>query len=136
MKRKILRGLLLAAIVFLAFEGCNLLPVSVEARVEAFLDDVNNTDRGGIYLNFHPTLTVDYDAIRSPAPPPDWDAPFPIASIPFSISSLDTSDPWDVTGMVDSPAIGWVSKPIVFRMSQDGMDWMIQQMTFDTISIN
>ncbi len=135
MNRKILRGLLLAAIAILAFEGCNLLPVSVEGRVDAFLADVNSTDRGGIYLNFHPTLTGDYPDIRNEILP-NWGTLFPLISIPFSISSLDTSDPWNVTGMVDSSTGGWVSKAIVFRMALDDMDWMIQEMDFSGTFIN
>ena len=138
MKKKILRWLLLAAIGILSFEGCSLLPVSVEDRIAIFLEDINSLDRSSIYLNFHPDLTGDYDFIRNETYP-DWGALFPTGPgtyIPYSISSLDTSDPMGVTGTVESVNIGWVDKPIFFIMAKDGMDWMIQEMQFDGTTVN
>jgi len=132
MKKTIWRWILLAAILVLALAGCDLLGVSVQDRVTLFLADLNSSDRSNIYLNFHPTLTNDYAAIQNETYP-DWSTLFPTNTyLPYSITSLDTSDPWNVTGLINSVNGAWAGpKPIVFRMAQEGTSWMIQEFDFD-----
>ncbi len=135
MKKYLLRWALLAAILVLAFGGCSL-GVSVEDRVAQFLDDLNNTDRSDIYLNFHPTLTADYAALQG-GTLVDWDVPFPVAYISYSIPDLDTSDSGNVTGNISSSNdAAWPGpKPIVFRMAKDGADWMIEELDLDLVNL-
>jgi hypothetical protein len=84
-----------------------------------------------IYLNFHPDLTGDYDEIQNETYP-DWDLLFPTMNITYDIPDLITSDAWNVTGNIDSIYGAWAGpKPIVFRMAQDGADWMIQELDFN-----
>ena len=65
MKRII--GLSALAIVLLALLfGC-AFPLTLDQRIQQFATDLNLADRSNIYLNFHSTLTVNYDAIRDPA---------------------------------------------------------------------
>jgi hypothetical protein len=136
MKKAILRWLLFAAVLALTISGCDMLGVGVQDRVTMFLGDLNSSDRGDIYLNFHPTLTTDYPAIQN-GTYPDWSTLFPIGTyIPYSISNLDTSDPGNVTGDIDSVNGAWAGpKAIVFRMAQEGLDWMIQEMDLDAANI-
>ena len=131
MKKYLLRWALLAAILVLAFGGCSLTGVSVEDRMAQFLDDLSNTDRGDIYLNFHPDLTADYEALRGGTFLPDWETMFPtVGYVPYSIPDLDASDPANVTGNISSSwDAAWPGpKPIVFRMAKDGADWMIEEL--------
>ncbi len=44
--------------------GCDLLGVTIDQRVTAFTTDLNSTTRTSAYLNFHPTLTASYDALK------------------------------------------------------------------------
>ena len=135
MKKATLRWLVLAAVLVLAIVGCDLLGVSVQDRVSLFLADLNSTDRSDIYLNFHPALTVDYSALQGGAFP-DWSTLFPTGgNIPYSINNLDTADPGNVTGDFVSINGVWLTHPFVFRMAQDGPDWMIQEMDFNGSNI-
>jgi hypothetical protein len=132
-KKSYIRLALLAAVLVLAFGGCSLFPVSIEERIQLFMDDLNKTDRSMIYLNFHPTLTTDYDAIQGGTHLPDWDVPFAVAYISYSIADLDPSNPSTVTGNINTAYGAWAGpKAVVFRMAQDGANWMIQGMDFHT----
>jgi hypothetical protein len=49
--------------------GCGLLgtTVTIDERITDFQTDLNKTDRTSAYLNFHPSLTKDYDALKDGA---------------------------------------------------------------------
>ena len=132
MKKTLLRWLVLTAVLVLAIGGCDLIGVSIQDRVSLFLADLNSLDRSQIYLNFHPTLTNDYSAIQNETLP-DWALLFPTGTyIPYSISGLDTSDPWNVFGSINSIDGAWGgAKSIIFRMAKDGPDWMIRELDLD-----
>ncbi len=120
--------LLLLGLLVLAFVGCKPLSVSVDDRIALFLSDVNSANWSSIYLNFHPTLTEDY-AIISSNPTVAWDSVFPTEYAPYSITGLNTADPRNVTGDMDSSNAAWGGpQPVAFRMAQYGEDWMIEEM--------
>lgn len=131
----VIRFLALALVLALAYIGCSLFGTSIEVRIDSFLTDLND-DRSNIYLNFHPTLSADYDAIKN-GTLPDWSTLFPTAGYtPYVITGLNTSDPTNVTGTIDESGLhGWGPKPIVFRMAKDGFDWMIEELDLDGVSI-
>ena len=59
---------LVAMVLLLAgvLVGCDLLGIiSIDQRITDFQGDLNKTDRTSAYLNFHPTLTADYDALKN-----------------------------------------------------------------------
>ena len=128
MKTRLLPFILVLVLLVLVFVGCTLLPVSIEDRIALFLSDVNNANWSTIYLNFHPTLTQDYAAISSV----DWALLFDTAYAPYSIVGLNTSDPRNVTGNMDSSNAAWGGPyAVAFRMAQYEEDWMIEEMDFD-----
>lgn len=125
MKRKTVFLLLLAqAILWLSYlAACTLLPISVDDRVSRFLDDLNG-DRSTMYLNFHPDILL-YEDVKDPL---FWDAIFSEGEIPYSISTLDTSDPSSVTFTLTSTLSSW---DVEFVMMKSGLDWMISIMYLD-----
>ena len=103
MKRTLLKRLLPAVllplaglIIMLSVNACDLLsgltpptPVSAEARLRSFITDLNTADRSGVYLNFHPTLTVAYANIK---PAAYWDSGFwDYGKYPFGLGSYTTA---------------------------------------------
>jgi len=132
MRKLALPTLLLLGLLVLAFVGCKPASVSVEDRIALFLSDINNANWSSIYLNFHPTLTADYNAL-SGTTVVDWGAVFEPAYAPYSILGLNTSDPRNVAGsMTSSNDSVWPGpQPVAFRMAQYGEDWMIEEMDFD-----
>ena len=61
------RHIVLAVVVLLAgvLVGCDFIaPVSIDQRITDFQADLNKTTRTSAYLNFHPTLTKAYDALK------------------------------------------------------------------------
>jgi len=123
MKRKtVLLILLILAVVWLSYlTGCMLLGVSVDDRVVQFVAGINDSDRSGVYLNFHPDI-LDYGGIVASF----WETHFPYGNAPYTISALVTSDPLNVTFTISDNAAG--SWNVKFVMEQLGMDWMITEM--------
>ncbi len=128
MKRKTIRRILLILVVALLayLAGCSLFGVSVDARVSQFLADINNAMYDQVYLNFDTNITT-YSGIQVGA---FWDTKFPPANAPFSISSLNTSDPSNVTFTISGGAV-YIAKNVKFVMQKSGMEWMIIEMYMD-----
>ncbi len=121
-RRVVLLMLLILAVGWLSYlTGC-MLSDPVADRVNQFLADINNGNYGQVYLNFDPNI-LNYDGIKDPA---FWDTKFPPGDAPFSIVSLVTSDPANVTFTIS--AAGFVAKNVRFVMQKSGIDWMITEM--------
>ena len=118
--------LLIILVVALSFESCSLFGTKIDERIDAFIDDLNNSDRSNVYTNFHPDKTADYNAIKDPST--TWDIWFPVADIPYSISNLDDSDSDSVTAVISSSGTFGPSNA-TFKMAKDGFDWMIEELT-------
>lgn len=120
--------LLIILVAVLSFDSCSLFGVKIDERIDAFIDDLNN-DRNSIYLNFHPSGTADYNAIKAPIT--SWDIWFPTGET-YSLSNLDDGDSDSVTATITSTdSGGWGSKSAIFKMAKDGCDWMIEELTLD-----
>ncbi len=125
-RRVVLLMLLILAIGLLSYlAACSLLGVSVDERVNRFLADINNGDYGQVYLNFDPNI-LDWPGIQVAA---FWDTKFPPGNAPFSIASLASSDPSNVTFTISAAA--FATKNVKFVMQKSGMDWMIIEMYMD-----
>jgi hypothetical protein len=122
-RKKILLALLIGALA-LAFWGCNLLGISIEDRVDEFIADLNG-DWNLLYENFHPTETAFYNAIK---PATFWEDYFEPTPPSYTISGLDTTDPANVTFMIDGPALFLGPRTVTFQMVQSGSDWYIEEM--------
>ncbi len=116
--------LLRILVVVVVFNSCSLFGTKIDERIDSFIADLNY-DRNSIYLNFHPSETADYDAIKNVGL--TWDNWFPTHSIQYSISGLDDSDSDSVTATINSEGV-WDSEPATFKMAKDGFDWMIEEL--------
>jgi hypothetical protein len=85
----------------------------------------NGIDRTQVYLNFHPGI-LDMAGAQDPN---TWEAQFPVAKIPYSISSLVTSDPSNVTLTVTSADL--LKWNVLFVMEQLDSEWLISKMYKD-----
>jgi hypothetical protein len=131
--KRTLRLAALGGLIVLALAGC-MFGKTLEGRIGQFEADLNLdlTGRSGIYLNFHPTLTTDYEAIKDPE---YFDSSFPPragAETPYVITILDKTDPASVTANISSTAIGVnPSYSLQFTMALDGMDYKIAKIYAD-----
>ena len=126
MRRKPSLVFVLAVVIVAALISSCELSISVERRLEIFLGDLNDDDRSEIYLNFHPTQTADYPAIRN-GTKPDWDLVFPTGEN-YTYVGLNTADTDYVTGLIEGDMIIYST---VFVMAMDGMNWQIKQLSID-----
>jgi hypothetical protein len=131
--KRTLRLAALGGLIVLALAGC-MFGKTLEGRIGQFEADLNLdlTGRSGIYLNFHPTLTTDYEAIKDPA---FFDVPFPVLgtiNTPYEIVITDKTNESAVTATIDSSAMG-INSPFnaIFEMALDGMDYKIVSLQVD-----
>ena len=128
--KRILVHLGLGILVVLVVAGCTF-GMTLEQRIQQFADDLNLADRTDIYLNFHPTSTVDYTAIR------DTDyfltslPKLVVGDTPYVISILDQTNPAAVTATFESTAIGPGIYGAIFSMALDMIDYKISQLWID-----
>ena len=109
----------------ICFIGCDLSGVTIDARIDSFIYDINY-DRNNVYLNFHPSETTDYDAIKDGTKLLPL---FPTNAIPYSREALDTLDPDNVTTILnDGTAEVWGPKDAIFVMIKDGLTWYINDL--------
>lgn len=132
-------GILALAILAVLF-GCDLLGMSIQARLAKFAADLSRAQgaaRADTYLNFHKDLTQDYAAIAGLMPGTGeyiWDTYFPQPATPgaYTITIVDESDPANVTATVGSTAgTGVWPKDAKFQMAKDGFDYQIVSMWLD-----
>jgi len=127
--KRIIGSILIVTALFLSsffYQSCDLLGISIEERIQSFEDDLNLLDRTYAYLNFHPTLTTDYDEIVDPNYRINVAFPNDLSHIPYTITIIDDSATSNVTGIINST--GWGGdRNITFKMAMDGQDWMIEE---------
>ena len=113
----------------LFFHSCGFFGITIEERIQSFEDDLNLIDRSDAYLNFHPSLTTDYDEIKNPAYRFNPVFPNNMTYIPYTITIIDDSAAIAVTGTINSS--GWGGdRAITFKMALDGIDWMIEEIPY------
>jgi len=108
----------------LSITGCDLTGVSIDARVDSFIYDLN-FERDNVYTNFHPTETSDYNSLKNVTL--TIEPVFPASGIPYSRGTLDTSDSANVTTVISGGG-AWGSKNAVFVMIKDGLTWYIEEL--------
>jgi hypothetical protein len=117
---------LILGMITLSFIGCDLAGVTIDARIDSFIFDINS-DRNNVYLNFHSSATADYNAIKNGTKLLPL---FPTNAIPYSRGALDTSDPNNVTTILNDGqgAVVWGPKDAIFVMIKDGTTWYINDL--------
>lgn len=127
------KTVVLATIVIVALltlYGCGLFGVSIEQRIQDFESDLNDANRDDMYLNFHPTKTADYGPITGDGTV--FDTAFPPADRNYSIIISDQSSTDNVIGIIDADGGGFGGPlEIYFKMAQDGLDWMIEELRLE-----
>ena len=124
MKRFHFICLLLTLLVFAIFmHGCDLLPVSIDGRIESFENDINN-DRANAYLNFDIDSTDWYVGIQNPD---FWDAPFDETKKPFTITVVDSTNELSVQCTITGTGGYTFGPQIIFTMVQVGAVWYIEE---------
>ncbi|MGA2761803.1 MAG: hypothetical protein ABSG17_00420 [Spirochaetia bacterium] len=84
-----------APLVVWALLSCDLGAISIDQRISTFQSDLNSSSRTNVYLDFHPTLTSEYNALKNPSLS-GIDTEFPGAS--YTLSIVDESNP--VSGVI------------------------------------
>jgi hypothetical protein len=125
--------LVLAAMIAVLLASCDFMTTtSIMDRLAQFMTDLNLADKSNTYLNFDPTETEYYAAIRDSV---FWDTPFPVpgaAEQKYSLESVDYVDPLNVTATMSGPPTFGVGdpRPARFVMIKVGTDWMIHELWF------
>ena len=83
-----------APLVVWALLSCDLGAVSIDQRISTFQSDLNSSSRTNVYLDFHPTLTSEYNSLKNPSF--GINTEFPGAS--YTLSVVDESNP--VSGVI------------------------------------
>ncbi len=127
--------LVLAALLALGLAGCEFLGTSIQDRIGMFAEDLTS-NRDNAYLNFDPTTTQWYNAIKAAGA---WDANFPAPAAgqqPYEVTLDSYSDPLNVTGTIVGPPAFVGPHTIQFVMVQVDADWFIQQIYMDGDTTN
>jgi len=122
-------GVIIALLLLLVFNGCNLLGVSKEQRISLFLDDLNQNPRpNSIRFHFSSSCS-DYDIIDGGYFSGVSD--FPENSIPYAFT-ISSYDPDIVTGTASGTAGSFGGPwPIEFTMVRERFDWYILKLVLD-----
>lgn len=116
--------LICVGLLVLSLTSCDLAGLTIDARIDSFISDLN-FDRYNAYTNFHPTATSYYDTLKDPTT--TFNIIFPTSGIPYSRGTLDTSDPSNVTTVIDD-SLTWGPKDAIFVMIKDGSTWYINDL--------
>ncbi len=126
---------ILASFLPLMMTSCDLLGVSIEKRIEYFLEDMNN-DRANGYTNFHPTETS-YYVLGTIKAAGFWDTDFPSGTPQYSLKSIDDSNPFSVIVTINGPEGvpafgrgGTGEDTLEFVMIADGTNWLIEELYY------
>ena len=134
MKHKlIIIKIILLILISLIFYACTST-VSIDERITNFINDLNSSDRSSTYLNFHETLTNDYNAIKSAG---YWDAAFIQSWQLYNITNYTTTMNSDTTATIsgtfkhalDSGSV------ILLEMAKSGDDWYIKTLVCNLATI-
>jgi hypothetical protein len=96
--------------------SCNLGAVSIQDRISSFQDDLNTTSRSNLYKNFHPTETIEYDALKNPAAITGFTTLFPLPSPNYSLSIIDDNNTSAVHVQVVAGPSGGTYNPSAFYL--------------------
>lgn len=124
--------------------GCDLLngidpgSVSIGERLDRFVNDLNSSDRSGIYLNFHPDETLSYNQVKDPD---TWETgPLASANRPFSLRNTVQKSLGNgtvkVTGSLTNANNTDAGYPISFVMAKYREDWRIVRLTYTVVENN
>lgn len=118
------------------YVGCDLLGVTIAARIEAFESDLNELDRSDVYLNFHPdtTRTEDYPSIKGDGTLFNNAFPYIYADYTITIDQETPSgDVVNVVAIIDAAGGGFAGPwELYLTMSQDDLDWMIEELSMES----
>ncbi len=120
--------------IILASCGDLMTTTTIMQRLDQLATDLNAADRSNAYLNFDPTQTEYYAAIRDAAA---LDTPFPTVGPleqQYSFANVDYANPENVTAdMYGPPLFSGTGdpRPAVLVMSKVGTDWMIHEIYLD-----
>jgi hypothetical protein len=114
--------------------SCDLIGVSIEKRIQYFIDDLN-TDRSNAITNFHQTETFDYGSIATNTG--YWDIDFPTGTPLYTIASINDTDTRNVLVTIDGPTTfpafgrgGTGTDNFGFVMIPDGTNWLIEELWY------
>lgn len=79
-----------AGMILWSVVSCNLNSVSISDRIGDFQADLNTSSRTNVYQDFHPTSTIEYNALKDPNLS-GFNTLFPVGS--YSLSIFDQSNP-------------------------------------------
>jgi hypothetical protein len=125
-------ALTLLAVLF----GCSF-GLTIQGRIDQFLEDLNATSRDQLYLNLDPSVG-DYDAMKAAS---YWDGWFPLVGgdTPYFLENQLTDNPGDgtaaVTANISGPATFLGPKPLIVGLVRIGLDWMIGTITLDGTNV-
>jgi hypothetical protein len=137
--KRIAGFILTSAALLASLCGCTLFPLSIQGRLQHFIDDINLGQydlRADAYENFHPDIAL-YAAIQGYHSGSDyyWDIYFPQtdpASV-YTISDIVDTDPLNVTATIsaaDVPSFG--TRDAKFVMAEDeNSNWLIKELWLD-----
>ncbi|HOV38406.1 MAG TPA: hypothetical protein PLG79_06775 [Spirochaetales bacterium] len=115
----------LAAALLSIFFGCDLAGskgVSIEERIDSFIEDINAGLYDNLYTHFHPTETEKYAEIK---PAGFWTTIFPDTG-DYSLSNKSIVGS-TCTGKITGGDI-YSNTLITFYMAKDGDDYMIKRL--------
>jgi hypothetical protein len=116
------------------FTGCNLFDtVSIEERIDQFITDCNSSNKDSMYLNLHPTETVDRPAKVAAS---TW-GDFTDALKPWSISETSRTGSTEVTfiGTISNNTISNEAITIVFKEGDEDV-WYIKSLVWGAVTID
>ena len=116
--------------------GCDLLGLTIAARIEAFESDLNELDRSDVYLNFHPDTTRTEDYLVITGDGTVFDNAFDYGYHDYTITidqETPSGDIVDVVAIIDAAGGGFAGPwELYLTMSQNGLDWMIEELSMES----
>jgi predicted small secreted protein len=133
--RKTIAVVFLSACLMFMLNACNPLGIDISDRINAFIVELNSSDRSTISSQFDPSLSATLSAFS-------WNTAFPVpldADHQYAITLLDYSNPSNVTATMYGPPLfnAGTGQPLaaVFSMVKAGPDWYIESLTVGTVVV-
>ncbi|GAB4363670.1 MAG: hypothetical protein Kow009_00230 [Spirochaetales bacterium] len=123
-------GIAIALILVTTFFGCDLFGVkgvTIEERIDMFMEDVNAGNYGNLYKHIHPDAEL-YEQTKSPD---YWNKPgvFPSGET-YQLGVIIPVG--DVVTTTISSTASYSDDTIIFQMKKDGEDYKILKITIST----
>lgn len=120
---------------FLLLAGCSLPSISPEQRAYTLVAGVNASSRDLLADSFLPGIT-DMPILKDPLQyPAFWEGLFPYSSGPYSVTTLDASNPAAVTLVLEDKLGTPLPNGIVLVMQKIGNDWFVLRMEMPAAAI-